>query len=269
MAGHSTANSGTTVPLCVLVIPAVSEGSKRRLECLFDHVIPVPPITGISAANLELIGRPDLHTTLTKLNLWTLDQYERVLYLDADTLVLSNLDHLFSLPDHIGFAASPDVGFPDCFNSGVMLLKPNKTTYMELSRLAGEVESFDGGDQGLLNIHFGDGTLGHPVKRLLSNQESPDPAARAWFRLSFTYNMQMHKVYRLYVSAVLRYRSQHKVIHFLGKDKPWNFPDGKVEAPEDTSAYFEFYCDMVSRWWHVRRQVESNDSKAGGRQIQA
>jgi glycogenin len=206
-----------------------------------------------------MIGRPDLATTLTKLNLWSLEQYARVVFLDADTLVLQNIDHLFDLPKDITFAASPELGFPDCFNSGFMVLSPSATTLAELKKLAGEVESFDGGDQGLLNVYFGDGTLGHPMQPLVSGPEAAGnkrEASRPWYRLSFTYNMEMHKVYRFYIPAVLRYRPQHKVLHFIGKDKPWHFPDGKVERPEDAPAYYQFYCEMVEQWWKTKRQLD-------------
>jgi len=39
-------------------------------------------------------------------------------FLDADTLVLDNVDELFERPE---LAAAPDVGWPDCFNSGVFV----------------------------------------------------------------------------------------------------------------------------------------------------
>lgn len=222
---------------------------------MYDKTITVPVISAISTANLRIIGRPDLHASLTKLNLWSLTQYERILYLDADTLVLSNLDHIFSLPQLVEFAASPELGYPDCFNSGVMLLKPSETTFLELKKLASEIESFDGGDQGLLNVYFGDGTYGHPLKQLLATDKGAD-VAHTWFRLSFTYNMEMHKVYRCYIPAVLRYRPEHKVLHFIGKDKPWHFADGKVEKLADAPAYVKFYLEMVEKWWEIRRQAE-------------
>ncbi|KAH6898863.1 family 8 glycosyl transferase [Thelonectria olida] len=246
----SLRNTDTTLPLVVLVVPGtVSDESRKKLQVLYDDIIEVPAISGISNNNLMTIGRPDLHLTLTKLNLWSLAQYERVLYLDADTLVIANLDHLFSLPKSIEFAASPELGFPDCFNSGMMLLVPNDKRFAELKQLATEIESFDGGDQGLLNVYFGDGTLGQPP--------TADSQPHPWYRLSFTYNMEMHQVYRMYIPAVLRYRAQHKVLHFIGKDKPWHFVDGKVDRPKDAPGYFHFYADMVEKWWAVRREVDA------------
>ena len=38
----------------------------------------------------------------------------RCVFLDADTLVLQNIDDLFSREE---LSAAPDVGWPDCFNS--------------------------------------------------------------------------------------------------------------------------------------------------------
>ena len=48
-----------------------------------------------------------------------------------------------------------------------MFLTPDTQTYEELRMFAQSHESYDRGDQGLLNVFFGDGTMGHPLKRLL------------------------------------------------------------------------------------------------------
>ena len=67
--------------------------------------------------------------------------------------------------------------------------------------------------------------------------------------------MALHKVFRLNIPAVLRHRAEHTVLHFIGRDKPWHFVNGKVEKPEESSPYFEFYTEMVGRWWDVRRSL--------------
>jgi glycogenin glucosyltransferase len=57
--------------------------------------------------------------TPTKLHTFRLTQFKKVIYLDADTLVIRPLSHLFDLA--APFAAAPDIGWPDCFNSGPSL----------------------------------------------------------------------------------------------------------------------------------------------------
>lgn len=241
----------------------ISNEALHRLKHAFDGVFPVETLEGKSLANLDIIGRPDLAATMTKLHLWNLTQYDRILYLDADTLVVNNVDHLFELPLEIDFAASPELGFPDCFNSGVMLLKPSSVVFKKLCQHALTVESFDGGDQGLLNTFFGDGSRGHESEILHLNSNDLSAANRkTWFRLSFTYNMEMHKVYRLYIPAAMRYQDQHHILHFIGKQKPWHFEDGHISLEDNAGAYDEFYANMVKRWWGVERLLCDEERKS-------
>jgi glycogenin glucosyltransferase len=257
---QSLKNTETTIPLCVLIVESeVTERSKTELHRAFDQVIPVEKISGIENDNLKAIGRPDLHDTLTKLQLWSQTQFDRILFIDADTLVLSNLDHLFDLPSSVELAAAPDLGFSDCFNSGVMLLKPSSSTFSELRQFASRTASFDGGDQGLLNIFFGDGSRHHPSMSYKDAQhvlgQNSFAHERNWYRLSCTYNLAMHQVYRLYIPATLRYANEHKVLHFIGKLKPWHFSNGKVPLADNAAAYEQFYAAMVERWWDMRRSI--------------
>ncbi|KLU90050.1 D-galacturonic acid reductase [Magnaporthiopsis poae ATCC 64411] len=76
-----------------------------------------------------------------------------------------------------------------------------------------------------------------------------------WHRLSFTYNIELYRMYRLNMPAMLRYKDQHKVLHFIGKEKPWHFADGVVDISQDPSPYLRFYADNVARWWRVRRSL--------------
>lgn len=86
---------------------------------------------------------------LTKLHTFRLVQYQKVIYLDADTLVLRPLSHLFEL--EAPFSAAPDAGWPDRFNSGVFVCTPDQRTFDGLIEMMSERGSWDGADQGLLN----------------------------------------------------------------------------------------------------------------------
>ena len=48
---------------------------------------------------LQQVGDPVWAQSLTKLQLFSLTQYKRLIYLDADGLVLKDMSHLFSLPN--------------------------------------------------------------------------------------------------------------------------------------------------------------------------
>ena len=108
--------------------------------------------------------RPELGVTLSKIHCWRLTQYNKCVFLDADTLILQNVDELFSKEE---LSAVPDIGWPDCFNSGVFVFSPSEDTFRALLKLAIDSGSFDGGDQGLLNTYFSDWRT-KDVSRILS-----------------------------------------------------------------------------------------------------
>lgn len=200
---------------------------------MYDHVIRVERICNPDLTKLNIMRRPDLASTFTKITLWQQTQFRKIVYLDADTLPLRIPEELFDL--EVYFAASPELGFPDCFNSGMMVLKPSQETFTSLRKLAAEGSSFDGGDQGLLNLQF------------------PN-----FHKLSFLYNMELNRVYRLYMPAIFQFRERWSVVHFIGKDKPWNLKRGT--PPYDDSEYSKLYAQMVERWWEVHDKMEDKNT---------
>ena len=91
--------------------------------------------------SLALINRPELGVTYSKLQVWRLEEYSKCVFLDADTIVLSNVDELFARDE---FSAAPDIGWPDLFNSGVFVMKPSTSTFSALVELAKTEGSYDG-----------------------------------------------------------------------------------------------------------------------------
>lgn len=55
--------------------------------------------------------------------------------------VVQNSDELFEREE---LSAAPDVGWPDCFNSGVFVFTPSAETFSRLIAFAQERGSFDG-----------------------------------------------------------------------------------------------------------------------------
>jgi len=166
------------------------------------------------------MNRGDLLYAFTKIALWRQTQFRKIVYIDADVVTLRAPDELFDLPD--SFAAAPDVGWPDIFNTGVMVLKPYMGDYWALKTLASSGDTFDGADQGLLNQYF----------------EHKD-----WHRLSFTYNTTPSANYQ-YEPAYRYYKSRISMVHFIGKEKPWMTTRSKNAAPGA-------FNELLYRWWAV------------------
>ncbi|KAL2129683.1 hypothetical protein VTI74DRAFT_7438 [Chaetomium olivicolor] len=217
---HSLRDAGTTKKLAILVtLDSVSAEVITQLRNVYDYVIPVSRIQNEHPANLDLMNRRDLHSAFTKLNLWKQTQFRKIVYMDADMVAYRAPDELFDLPH--AFAAAPDIGWPDIFNTGLMVLTPNLGDYHAMMAMAQRGISFDGADQGLLNMYFRNG----------------------FHRLSFTYNVTPSAHYQ-YVPAYKHFQSSINVVHFIGTEKPW------IQG-RDRSTGSSPFDQMVGRWWAV------------------
>lgn len=240
--GHSLKKCNTTRRLICLVGPYVSKVQRFKIEQIFEAVL-VEQIVSKDWSRLNMIGRPDLIHTLTKLHVWNLSFLDKAVFMDADMMALKNIDDLF-LRDELSAVA--DVGWPDCFNSGLFVCCPNSETFSKLVQFSESNGSFDGsflldilgGDQGLLNSYFSDWSSG--------------PSSR---RIPFTYNMTFNSVYS-YTSAYQHFKDQVKVIHFFGATKPWMMArdsNGNVINSTDKSAdQISFY----QQWWNMYDTVD-------------
>ncbi|XP_017570577.1 glycogenin-2 [Pygocentrus nattereri] len=227
--GKRLRKHGTTRKLVVMISPNISRETHVSLEDVFDEIIVVDVLDSRDSAHLSWLRRPDLGVTFTKIHCWTLTHYTKCVFLDADTLVLGNVDELF---DREELSAAADPGWPDCFNSGVFVFRPCLDTYLRLLEHADLHGSFDGGDQGLLNSFFSDWATKDINKHL-----------------PFIYNLSASALYT-YLPAFHKYGHQARIIHFLGATKPWNFrynqhPSSGVD-PLDFSRNLEHYVNL---WW--------------------
>lgn len=153
--GRSLRKVGSQYPLICLVTNNLSASSLQELynseASGIDEVRVVETIDSQDKKNLELLGRPELGCTFTKLHVWKQTDLEKVVFLDSDMLVLENIDDLFEREE---LSACPDAGWPDCFNSGLFVCRPNNDTFLSLLSHANSHGSFDGMIYfGKLNFH--------------------------------------------------------------------------------------------------------------------
>ena len=140
----------------------------------------------------------------TKLRLWELDAYAKVVYFDADCLVQTNVDELFDRCRDVGFAAAPALWPPDAFDAGVLVLAPSRAVAAGLQRVAADGATRRGGATHLLNDFFDDWF------------DAEDPKQR----LPFKYNWRRPP--RGIDACADADDDDAKIVHFAGDIKPWS-----------------------------------------------
>ena len=152
--------------------------------------------------------KPDFHDPLDnfcKLALWKLTEYRRVVFLDADTLVVRNIDKLFGYPE---FCAAPNLyeTLADMhrLNSGVFVAKPCAATFdAMLAQLDAPGVFWRRTDQTFLERYF------------------PD-----WHGLPYTCNALQYLYFNL--PQLWRWKSI-RVVHYQ-YEKPWQENHPKADS---------------------------------------
>jgi alpha-N-acetylglucosamine transferase len=171
---RSLRHSGTDADLVVLYTPGVSEEDLAPLSEFgprLGRCDRLPTSEAFNerhergrlhkAAPFTKGGKPVFHTPLdnfVKLRLWQLTEYERVVFIDADALVLQNCDKLFGYPE---FCAAPNVyeSLQDFhrLNSGVFTARPDAGTFEAMMTRLDEPDAFwRRTDQTFLEQYFPD-----------------------------------------------------------------------------------------------------------------
>ncbi len=172
-----------------------------------------------AAAPFAKGNKPLFHNPLlnfVKLRLWELEEFERVVFLDADTLVVRNIDRLFGYPE---FAAAPNLyeSLADFhrLNSGVFVAQPSRRSFDDLLAALDQPDTFwRRTDQTFLESYF------------------PE-----WHGLPYIYNTLQYVWFNL--PQLWDWQRIH-VIHYQ-YEKPWE--------PENPKR--ELLAPLIDAWWSV------------------
>ena len=164
-------------------------------------------------------NKPDFHNPLynfVKLRLWELTQFDRVIFLDADTLVIRNIDRLFAYPE---FSGAPNLyeSLADMnrLNSGVFVAQPNRSTFKAMLTTLDQPGAFwKRTDQTFLQQFF------------------PD-----WHGLPYIFNTLQ---YIWFTMPELWNWDQISVIHYQ-YEKPWDSNNPKRDQ----------LAPLIDLWWQV------------------
>ncbi|KAI3869963.1 hypothetical protein MKX03_006425 [Papaver bracteatum] len=138
----------------------IQTNSTKDLVILVDNSVSEKSLRGLRKAGwkIKIIGR--IRSPLakknaynkwnySKLRLWQLTEYDKVMFIDSDLVVLKNIDEFFEYPQLSAVGNDKVI-----FNSGVMLVEPSDCTFESLMKKRYTLKSYNGGDQGFLNEAF-------------------------------------------------------------------------------------------------------------------
>ncbi|CAA7396672.1 unnamed protein product [Spirodela intermedia] len=215
-------------------------GSDRDLVILVDKTISDEHRGGLAAAGwkvrtIQRIRNPKAERdaynewNYSKFRLWQLTDYDKIIFIDADLLILRNIDFLFSMPEITATGNNATL-----FNSGVMVVEPSNCTFQLLMDHIEEIESYNGGDQGYLNEIF---TWWHRIPKHMN-------FLKHFWEGDEEEKKQM-KIRLFGADPPVLY-----VLHYLGL-KPWLcFRD--YDCNWNVDILQEFASDVAhERWWRV------------------
>lgn len=139
----------------------IRTNSTKDLVLLADKHISKKSLEGLRAAGWKIKHIQRIRSSkakkkaynrwnYTKLRIWQLKEYDKVMFIDADLIVKRNIDEFFLYPQ-LSAASNYEKHF---FNSGLMLVEPSMCTFDTLMKKRFVVGSYNGGDQGYLNEMF-------------------------------------------------------------------------------------------------------------------
>ncbi len=197
MLGHSLRARGWPHATVAVVTPGVSSDVRERLARWWDRVVEVESIPNPHPREEQWFDY--FEDMYSKLRIWNMTEYDKIVYLDSDILVTGSLEDLLDRPS---FAAAPCTTPPDTLNGGVLVLDPDPEVYADMVGKVGKLSSHDGSDQGFLNSYFSDWFTG--------------PGER---RLPCIYNVNQ----TLYMARMgwLRVLPDMRALHFVSPAKPW------------------------------------------------
>ncbi|XP_056164311.1 putative UDP-glucuronate:xylan alpha-glucuronosyltransferase 3 isoform X2 [Syzygium oleosum] len=233
-AAQSIRMAGSTRDLVILVDESISDYHRKGLE-----------EAGWKVHTIQRIRNPKAERdaynewNYSKFRLWQLTDYDKIIFIDADLLILRNIDFLFEMPEISAIGNNATL-----FNSGVMVVEPSNCTFQLLMDHINEIESYNGGDQGYLNEIF---TWWHRIPRHMN------------FLKHFWEGDEVEKKEmktRLFgADPPILY-----VLHYLG-NKPWLcFRD--YDCNWNVDILQEFASDVAHRtWWKVHDAMPENLQK--------
>ena len=229
---------------------------RNFLQSIFDDIICCPYLQyqcdELPSKKQNEIYHSWKNISFTKWYCLSIDKYDKICFLDADLLILKNIDHLFDLPEPAGcfvqyWATQRNQTQPDyyndikygeiisnnkielCLNQGFVvnghciLLKPNRNLYNNFLKY---MQTYKKSPKCI--SMFDEVAI---VDFLLKQ-------GYQWTQLSFEYNCPPWHFDKLCNTSQLPY-----IFHYFNKEKPWMM---KYDQWKDVSIWWDYYYNAIN-----------------------
>lgn len=179
----------------------------------------------------------------TKLRIFEQDEFDKVVYIDADMLVCCNIEELFDcqhMSAVVAGALNPVNSHWDALNAGFLVVVPDRALAEQMYALIDTTPSDDGSDQGFLHSFYNNWPNDKHL-HLHHKYNVPVYEIELYAKLDhfkFSYNNS-------------RLDTDIAIIHYWGYDKPW-FHDGKLLNIRSPRIVDRAYL----LWWDVYRPAD-------------
>jgi lipopolysaccharide biosynthesis glycosyltransferase len=221
--------------LIILVGEDVSNSVVKFLKAKSFCIKMVKDIANPNASGDDSRGKKYMYT---KLRVFEVTGFEKIIYLDADMVVCGNIGSLFE-KEHMsavvaGGLLPENTSWVD-FNSGMMVIDPEPATFSSMLESINTLQSPDETDQGFLNSFFSewkndkrlhlDHKFNVPSNYIDQYCEVND------FEFSFINNKLLTK--------------NVDILHYWGSEKPWDFEFTQLSKQKLTTKYRQ----TLALWW--------------------
>lgn len=220
--GRSLVKHDTRMTMIALITPFVTSYEKEMLHAEGWETRLVKPIENPNENHIKRFSQ-----IYTKLNIFSMVDFDRVVYLDADTIVTSNIDELCNCNAVISAVVRNTF-----FNAGVIVVTPILELYEDMINSIESVPSYESGDQGFLNAYF------------WNMERCPyyDPLQDMTPHLIFPENNTLHKCLRI----PAHYNGD--VAIYVARGNSWIFdPDSIIKQPRIIHFTMAFFKPWD--WW--------------------
>ncbi len=205
---HSLKKVQAKCPLSVVIPRDIPAETKQLIADVGVQMIEMDPVV-VPDELLSLNSANRWNATLFKLNIFNLTQFEKIVFLDLDMIVLKNIDELFDAP-HMSAVVAGKCVYRDWtrLNSGILVVEPDKKVYEDLLACCDKAcedrlnKGFGFGDQDVINYLY------------------PDWYEHQELVLPEIYNALSVCIQKL--SSIYAYENL-KVAHFADPIKPWKY----------------------------------------------